>query len=222
MPTIKPDTDAVGAFTRPGIYTRGAETVNLILKAALDVLIEEGAGAFTLRRIAARCDMKVGNLSYHFARKEMLIQLLLEDLLDYYERTLDDSARQPGIDPEMQLTMMIELCLDDIGTMRTTRLFTELWALANHDEFIADRVAAFYRSVHAQIASAIAPLNPRLSAAEVDAVARFISASMEGTTIFGGFGKPWEAQMPQMKALAVKSLVHLAKTVSPGDIPAID
>jgi AcrR family transcriptional regulator len=222
MPTIKPDSEAGAAYTRPGIYTRGAETVDLILKAALDVLIEEGAGAFTLRRIAARCDMKVGNLSYHFARKEMLIQLLLDDLLDYYERTLDDSARQPGIDPETQLTMMIEICLDDIGTMRTTRLFTELWALANHNEFVAERVAAFYRSAHAQIASAVAPLNPALSPAEVEAVARFISASMEGTTIFGGYGKAWEAQMPQMKALAIKSLVHLAKTVAPGDIPSID
>jgi AcrR family transcriptional regulator len=222
MPTSKPFSEFGTAFTRPGIYTRGAETVDLILKAALDVLIEEGAGAFTLRRIAARCDMKVGNLSYHFARKEMLIQLLLDDLLDYYECLLDASARQPGVDPETQLTMMIALCLDDIGTMRTTRLFTELWALANHDDFVADRVTAFYRNVHAQLAGAIAPLNPQLSVTEVDAVARFISASMEGTTIFAGFGKAWERQMPQMKALAIKSLVHLAKTVTPGDIPGID
>jgi AcrR family transcriptional regulator len=222
MPTIKPDTDTGGALTRPGIYTRGAETVDLILQAALDVLIEEGAAAFTLRRIAARCDMKVGNLSYHFARKEMLIQLLLDDLLDYYEGALDDTARRPGVDPERQLTMMIEFCLDDIGTMRTTRLFTELWALANQNEVVADRVTAFYRHAHGQLASAIAPLNPKLSIAEVDAVARFISASMEGTTIFAGYGKAWERQMPQMKALAVKSLVHLAKTVAPGDIPVID
>lgn len=53
------------APSRPGIYARGSETVDQILKAALDVLIDEGADAFTLRRIAARCDMKVGNVSYH-------------------------------------------------------------------------------------------------------------------------------------------------------------
>lgn len=205
-------------MTRPGVYLRGAETVELILKAARDVLIDEGASAFTLRRIAARCGMKVGNVSYHFARKEALIQLLLDDLLDFYERILDDTVRQPGLSPEEQLRMLIGICLDDIGTKATTHLFTELWALANHDEFVADRVAAFYRHAHGHIGAAVAPLNPALNPAEVDIVARFISASMEGTTIFAGHGKPWANQMPQLKSLAITSLVHLAKTITPAEI----
>jgi len=206
------------ASSRPGVYTRGAETVELILDAAMAVLIDEGASAFTFRRIAARCGMKVGNLSYHFARKELLIQLLLDDLLEYYEGVLDETVRQPGLSPEDQLRIMIEIVLDDIGTKRTTHLFTELWALANHDEFVADRVAAFYRRAHCNIASAIAPLNPALSPDEVDILARFISASLEGTTIFAGHGKPWAHQMPQLKALAVTSLVQLAKTITPAEI----
>ncbi|MCX7283483.1 MAG: helix-turn-helix domain containing protein [Novosphingobium sp.] len=61
---------------RPGTYARGTETVDAIIKAALRVLIDEGAGAFTIRRIAAECGMKVGNVSYHFPRKELLIQTL--------------------------------------------------------------------------------------------------------------------------------------------------
>lgn len=203
---------------RPGVYVRGTETVELILDAALAVLIDEGAGAFTLRRIAARCGMKVGNLSYHFARKELLIQLLLDDLLDYYERVLDETVRQPGLSPEDQLRIMIEVVLDDIGSKRTTHLFTELWALANHDSFVADRVAAFYRHAHANIAAAVAPLNPALSASDVDLVARFISASLEGTTIFAGHGKPWAPQMPQIKAIAVTALLHMAKTITPAEI----
>ena len=204
--------------TRPGVYARGTETVELILKAALDVLIDEGAGAFTLRRIAAACGMKVGNLSYHFARKEMLINLMLDDLIDYYEGLLDETVRRPGVDAENQLRMMIEICLDDIGSKRTTHLFTELGALANHNPLVAEPVATFYRHVHCQIAEVIAPLNPALSAGEAVIVARFISAALEGTTIFAGFGKPWQGQMPQLKALAIKSLVTLAKTVTPADL----
>jgi AcrR family transcriptional regulator len=212
------DADAATKFTRPGVYARGAETVDLILKAALDVLINEGAGAFTLRRIAARCDMKVGNLSYHFAKKEMLINLMLDDLLDHYERLLDETVRQPGLDAESQFRLMIAICLDDIGSKRTTHLFTELWALSNHNEFVAARVAAFYRSVHGQWAAVIRPLNPELSEQQAEAVARFVSASMEGTTIFAGHGKAWAAQMPEMKAIAIKSLVHLVKTITADDI----
>jgi AcrR family transcriptional regulator len=208
-------------LTRPGVYLRGAETVELILKAARDVLIDEGASAFTLRRIAARCGMKVGNVSYHFGRKEMLIQLLLDDLLEYYERLLDETVRQPGLSPEDQLRVMIGLVMDDIGTKSTTHLFTEFWALANHNEFVADRVAAFYRHAHRNIAAAVAPLNPALDAEEVDLVSRFISATMEGTTIFSGHGKPWAHQMPQMKSLAVTSLVHLARTITPAQVQGL-
>lgn len=215
-PQLKP------ALSRPGIYSRGAETVDLILKAALEVLIDEGADAFTLRRIAARCGMKVGNLSYHFPKKELLIQLLLEELLEYYESILDDTTRKPGFSHEQQLTIMIEICIDDIGSKRTTRLFTELWALSNHNPVVADRVAAFYRAAHVQIAQVVAPLNPALTPEEVMAVARFISASMEGTTIFVGYEKVWADQRNWMKAISATALVHLAKTITAGDIRRFD
>lgn len=213
---------SVAVAKRPGIYARGSETVDQILAAALRVLIQEGSGAFTLRRVAAECGMKVGNLSYHFPKKELLIQLLLDDLLISYEGLLDRTVRQPGMTPEDRLVTTIVLCLDDILTKRTTHLFTELWALANHDDFVAERVAAFYRHVQGIIGHFVADLNPALDADEVHAVALFISASMEGTTPFAGHGKPWEAMMPRMKAMATMSLVHLAKTVAPHDIHYFD
>ena len=68
-----------------------------ILKAALAVLIDEGADAFTLRRIAARCDMKVGNVSYHFPRKEMLIQVMLDEMLESYEAPALDPAKAEAL-----------------------------------------------------------------------------------------------------------------------------
>jgi AcrR family transcriptional regulator len=203
---------------RPGTYARGAETVDAILKAALNVLIEEGAGAFTIRRIAAACGMKVGNVSYHFPRKEMLVQVLLDELLVSYDTLLEERVRQPGLCAEQKLRLVIGLCLQDIAQKRNTRLFTELWALANHDAFIADRVKAFYQSVHGVIGSFVAELNPALNAQEVQALALYISASIEGATPFLGYGKPWADQMPGFAALATAQLVALAKGVTPDQL----
>ena len=213
-------TDPIKAATagRPGIYARGAETVDLILKAALDVLLDEGANGFTLRRIAAKCGMKVGNLSYHFPRKESLIQLMLEELLDSYDGVLERSVRGPAMSSEERLCAVIDVCLNDIQSKRTTHLFTELWALANHNAFVADRVAAFYRSVHDVIAEYVHELNPALPRDDVQVIALFISASMEGTTPFLGYAKPWHAQMGLIRNLSAKTFVHLAKTATPGDI----
>lgn len=206
---------------RPGIYARGTETVDTILRAALDLLIDEGATAFTIRRIAARCDMKVGNVSYHFPRKEMLVQVMLDELIDSYSRLLDQTVRIPAVPAEEQLRLLIVLCLDDIRGKRTTRLFSELWALANHSDFVADRVRIFYQRVHDYIGEYVTLLNPALSPDEVHTVALFISASMEGTTPFAGYEKPWAHKMPALTALAAKSLVELAKTVTSRDIAGL-
>lgn len=205
---------------RPGTYARGTDTVDAILKAAHTVLIEEGIAAFTIRRIAAECGMKVGNVSYHFPRKEMLIQVLLDELLESYDRLLDSRVRQPDLSAEQKLRLLIVICLKDIAGKRTTRLFTELWALSNQNEFVADRVRAFYQRVHDFIGEYVTILNPALSADEVQTVALYISACMEGSTPFLGYEKPWHAKMPNFIAIAATSLVELAKTISPDQIRA--
>jgi AcrR family transcriptional regulator len=203
---------------RPGTYLRGTETVDAILKAALRVLINEGAGAFTIRRIAAECGMKVGNVSYHFPRKELLIQILLDDLLESYDKLLEHRVRQPDLSTEERLRVLIVMCLDDIARIRTTRLFTELWALANHNAFIADRVRAFYQRVHDFIGEYFGVLNPALTPDEVQIVALFISAAMEGTTPFCGYEKPWAERMPAITRIAAGHLVNLARTITSQDI----
>ena len=214
-----PHTDETMALgPRPGTYARGTETVDAILKAAHDVLIEEGASAFTIRRIAAASGMKVGNVSYHFPRKEMLIKIMLDELLESYDKLLESKVRQPGVSPEERLRLMIVLCLDDIAGKRTTRLFTELWALANHNAFIADRVRVFYQKVQDFIGEAVAALNPAISPDQVHTLALYISASMEGSTPFLGFEKPWAAKMPQFTEIAADALVTLAKSVKPEQI----
>ncbi|RVT41208.1 TetR/AcrR family transcriptional regulator [Sphingobium algorifonticola] len=206
---------------RPGIYVRGTETVETILKAALAVLIDEGAGAFTIRRIAAACGVKVGNVSYHFPRKEMLIQVLLDELVDSYDKLLDDTVRKPGLSTDERLRLIIILCLDDIGSKRTSHLFTELWALANHNAFVAERVGSFYQKVHDLIGQYVAELNPALSAEDVHSVALYISASMEGATPFVGYRKPWAHKMGAFTHIAVKALVTMVKTITPQDIAGL-
>lgn len=219
--TVQQATSApTGAFAspRPGTYQRGTETVSAILAAALHVLINEGAAAFTIRRIAAACGMKVGNVSYHFPRKELLIQVLLDEMLERYDKLLEDRVRQPALTAEQRLERIIVMCLDDIAGMRTTRLFTELWALANHNPFIADRVRIFYQKIYDVIGDYVAVLNPALSPQQVATVALFISSAMEGTTPFCGFHKPWADRMPAITRIAAVHLVQLARSVTPEQI----
>jgi len=208
----------LAAPARPGVYTRGSDTVDAILKAALHVLVEEGASAFTLRRIASECGLQVGNVSRHFPKKEMLVQVLLEELLGPSQSDVKRQITGMAIPAEEALALVIGGSLDEIRTKKMTRLFTELWAMANHNEFVAERVELVYRYVHGLIATYVSELNPALSPEEAEVVSVYISASIEGSTILAGYGKPWNGMMPQIKGIAVKFLVELAKTIKPADV----
>ena len=206
---------------RPGVYSRGSDTVDAILKAALHVLVEEGASAFTLRRIASECGMKVGNVSRHFPRKEMLVQVLLDELLSPTVGEARTSLTNQGLPAEEALALIIGGTLDETKTKKMTHLFTELWAMGNHNEFVAERLDMVYQYMHNLVASYVSELNPALSPAEVEIVTLYISTSIEGATILAGYGKRWEAMMPQLKTFAVKSLINMVKTITPEEVTGL-
>ncbi|MEH3106903.1 MAG: TetR/AcrR family transcriptional regulator [Sphingomonas fennica] len=203
---------------REGAYACGTETIELILRSALTVLVDEGSRAFTLRRIAAECGMKVGNLSYYFPRKEHLVRELLDAILNGYADAAAEILEGTSGRPDVRLSRIIGFTLDDIRSKTTTNLFPELWALANHDAGVDQLVQNFYARAQRGIADAVAAVNPALSDDECLTLALFISATMEGTTIFAGHGKPWEGRMPQIKAIAIRSLLALVKSAAPGDL----
>lgn len=203
---------------RPGKYSRGSQTVDKILQAALHVLIEEGSSAFTLRRIAAECDLQVGNVSRHFPRKELLVQVLLDELLTTSEESLKTGVYDTSMPPEEVLELIIGGTLDFIETKRITHLITEIWAMSNHNSFVADRVEALYKYMQNLIGYFVKKLNPSLNADQVETVSLFINATLEGTTVLVGFGKPWAKKMPMLKDLVVKQLINMVKNITPDEV----
>lgn len=165
--------------------------------------------------------MKVGNVSRHFPRKEMLVQVLLDELLSPTVGEARSSLRNQGVPAEEALALVIAGTLDETKTKKMTHLFTELWAMANHNQFVAERIDMVNHYMRNLVASYVAELNPALSPAEVDIVTLYISTSIEGATVLAGYGKSWEAMMPQLKAFAVKTLVNLAKTVTPEEVTGL-
>lgn len=201
---------------REGGYAKGHETREQILQAALDLLVEHGFRAMSMRRVAAACGMKLGNLTYHFPNREDLIQALLEAVISAYEIEFERIVHKPGVPPEERLADVCELILEDIRSKKTTRVFPELWALSNHDPFVLERVQELYARARAPIDQIVAEMRPDLSAEEREAIALFISASMEGQTVFAGHGKPFELRMPKLEAIAIRSFLDLVRNYRPG------
>ncbi|MBB6427782.1 TetR/AcrR family transcriptional regulator [Sphingopyxis sp. JAI128] len=205
---------------RPGGYARGQDGFEHILRSALSLLVNHGSAALTLRRIAAESGMNVGNLNYYFRSKEELIRELLNAVISSYEESFDEIIHEPGASAEARLENLVMLVLEDITTKKTTRFFPELWAMANHDPFIHDRMSELYDRARVSLSELIGEINPELPSDQREILALFISGSMEGMTVFAGYQKPWVAQMPILKTLAKKSFVQLVKSLRAEDFTA--
>lgn len=206
---------------RPGKSSRGSKTVDVILRAAVEVLIEEGSAAFTLKRIAEKCNLQIGNVTRHFPRKEMLVQLLLHEILTSGDELLKSYVYDAHMPADEALSLVITGTMEGARKKGTTHLLTELWAMSNHNEFVSSRMEALYDYVHKLIGSFIRELNPALDDDDVESLSIFINTAMEGTTVLAGYGKPWTTRMPMLRAIAGHVLVDMVKTITPADIDRI-
>lgn len=200
---------------REGGYAKGQEMREQILRAALILLIEEGYRAMSMRRVAAMCGLKLGNLTYYYPSREDLVRDLLESVVRAYESVFETIREDAGLPPERRLAELCRILLEDIRTKKTTRIFPELWALSNHDRFVQERVNELYARARASFVEIISEIRPDLRPEHHQVLALFLSASMEGTTIFAGHGKPFEPHMPWLENLAIKSFIDLVSTIRP-------
>jgi AcrR family transcriptional regulator len=200
---------------REGGYAKGHETREQILTAALTLLVEEGYKAMSMRRVAAACDMKLGNLTYHFPSREEMVKELLDAIIRAYEVEFETIVHFTDETPEERLAEVCGLVLEDIRTKKTTHVFPELWALSNHDAFVLERVQELYALARASILGIIAEMRPDLNEQDRADLALFISASMEGLTMFAGYGKPFEGRMEHMERIAIQSFIDLVRNFTP-------
>lgn len=188
-------------------YARGQDGFEQILRAALSVLIEEGHKSLTIRKIAAKCGMNTGLVTYYFKSKSEIIRALLDAVVRSYEDVIDSVFERNNNDPISKFENLIKLILRDITTKKTTILFTELWAMSNHDPFTKDRLYDLYRREHRYFSLAISGINSDLDQEDCDVVATFIMGSLEGLTVFAGHEKPWRPIMPELETVACACFV---------------
>ncbi len=84
------------------------KTKERILKTALELFNLHGVEAVTTRQIAMALGMSQGNLYYHFAKKEHIVQALYEQLVGKFDTIIADSMSSlPSIQMMVEITRKI-------------------------------------------------------------------------------------------------------------------
>ena len=147
-------------------YQTGRDRVAQIIEVALEIILESGYQALTLREVARRCKVQIGAISHYYKSRAVLLQDVINSVMVPFSENFRAIEHAPDATPEQKLERIICFLLDDIQSRRTTRFFPHLWVLANHDDFVAKAVDSIYILERATFTSLIAEINPGLDTAE--------------------------------------------------------
>lgn len=170
-------------------YRKGLIKREQILETAKDLLIDDGAAEFTMRRIAAMLKMSLGNLQHYFRTKEELIDGLVSTQIKNYEIRMAAHVLHHD-EPVDRLKALAEFMVVDFRTKEGSVLFWELWALSAHNAGVARIVNAFHENERRMIRDILAAVAPRLSKPELDARATVVASMFEGIGLFVAKGRP--------------------------------
>lgn len=199
---------------RAGVYSKGKNTASEILSSAIKVFIAEGYAGFSLRKVAAAADVKLSNLQHYFPSKDALLEAMMMVEIEAYLASFEE-IRSHG-SAEQQLAELVEMVVEDLKTKKTTIFFPELWSLSNHHQAMTKHMDAMYRRYRLVVKEIIRAINPALNDRQVKHLALFITASLEGHTVFVGYHKPWMRETKAISSIATQSFLWLIKS---GEIP---
>ena len=182
---VKP---AINPAIRSHSQQRSKERIGGILKAAEQILIEHGYGELTMRRVADRVGMALGNLQYYFPTRQDLVRGLTADMCGRYQQAVQEQAERYAT-AEQRLEGVINYILDDIRKPEGSILFWDLWALSGHDPAAAEAVADLLAFEHDLIAALIREINPAVTSKQAKLRSATICSLMEGSTLFLGTGR---------------------------------
>lgn len=188
-------------------YQKGEARRQLILNAAKTILIKSGYHNLSVRRVAAKAGVSVGNLQYYFPTKRALTDAMLDEVIEQYLVEFEN-LRQEG-PPEEQFKNIIRLIFTDLQDPQTTVFFPEIWSLANHQSGVTEQVDAMYARYRSVLSDLVTAINPDLSPERARQLAVFFSSSIEGHTMFVGHGKPMADELDTYIDMAIDSFLHL-------------
>jgi AcrR family transcriptional regulator len=194
-----------------GTYPKGQERAVKILDAAEKLLLEQGYHSLSLRNVAAAAGLSMSNLQYYFPNKDQMIQALMDKIIQAYLDQFGALLEETGENAEEQFIVVISHVINDLNNKKTTSFFPELWALANHTDHVTEIMDNMYAKYRHIVEKTIKNINPGLSAEQSRKLTLFVTSSIEGHTMFIGYGKPWKKDTPDIIKMAAVGFLHLIK-----------
>lgn len=169
---------------------RGERKADEILTVSIDILVEEGYAALTLRRVAERAGVALSHVQYYFPSRQELLRAMFARNVAEYEKRMLRKATDAGIHGRAGLIFLVDYTLAFYRSEKACRSFWELWALAAHDRGAAEVLDGYLDLFCKLVAGLILEAKSNLSQQVANRRAAIIVSLLEGVSLIRGAGKP--------------------------------
>lgn len=131
-------------LSRSGRHTlAGDELAAKILGSARKVMVEQGAGSFSVRKVANQAGVSLGHLQHYFpTRAELLNSMVISLEEDFYEHFVASISAVEN--PVERFVACAEYVLSMSANHELLPLMREFWAMAARDPEMAASLSEFY------------------------------------------------------------------------------
>lgn len=88
-------------------------TEAIVLKAAIELFLEQGYSATTIKQLSEKTGIRTGNITYHFQHKEDILYLLTEELMHFHSTIIEEAHEKTDdylFAYATEIAMQIALC----------------------------------------------------------------------------------------------------------------
>ncbi|WP_320005903.1 TetR/AcrR family transcriptional regulator [Maridesulfovibrio sp.] len=183
--------------------------IQLIINCTLEILRDHGDQGLSMRKVAAKAGMSLGNLQYYFRNKDELL-IGLADV--YFEKCSDDFNKSIAKHAPQGKTEILEFLVDYgmyYANSESGKVFRELWGVAARNERINERMYEYYRLYAESVTEIIRPF-----AKNHNSVANTVSLLIPFFDGYGFSSSPLPADTPMLASF----LVNIINTALEGGL----
>ena len=180
-------------------------TIKKIIAAASLVFQEDGHSGLTLRRVATRADIAVGNLTYHFPSRDKLLEAVIrENLADYVEAHLQEIKTSDSAPIDLLLNIA-EFYVHNAHT--SYPFFVQLWSFAGSSEESRSLLDDIFKPLGRFVYYLVRAANPALPDREIRRATLMLFSLEARNKLYIGMA-PKDAMAVQTAAEDIRSLVY--------------
>ena len=197
-----------GNKTGSGVHDKGQKRVQAILTATIDLLILEGFGDFSVRRVASAVGVNLSAVQFYFPTRDDLMRAVATFITYQYSVRQKQVIGKHYANPLERLEAYLDFSFERVRDQMGYYIF--LGEAQSGSAIFAETFREVYALDIAVLSELLTPLLPDASPSEIKQRAAFMSAAIDGLEIYLKESPKLAPTIPGISDFAKATLMRMA------------